>query len=248
MTPEQTLIPVDMDQEDVALRFQKYALVSAAVVDTSGRLVGMITVDDVVHIIQEEASEDVLLLSGVGDEGDINEPVIESYRSRVRWLVANLMTALVAASVIRAFEHSIERLAVLAVLMPIVAGVGGNAGTQTLAVTVRALATNQLTGSNRWRQVGREIRVAILNGITIAILIGIGVALVLGSPQLGGVIAAAMLFNIIFAGLAGVLVPLTLERFGTDPAVASSVFVTMITDSMGFLLFLGLATAIGVAG
>jgi magnesium transporter len=248
MTAEQTLIPVDMDQEDVALRFQKYALVSAAVVDTSGRLVGMITVDDVVHIIQEEASEDVLLLSGVGDEGDINEPVIESYRSRVRWLVANLMTALVAASVIRAFEHSIERLAVLAVLMPIVAGVGGNAGTQTLAVTVRAIATNQLTGSNRWRQVGREIRVAILNGITIAILIGIGVALVLGSTQLGGVIAAAMLFNIIFAGLAGVLVPLTLERFGTDPAVASSVFVTMITDSMGFLLFLGLATAIGVAG
>ncbi len=246
MIPEQTLIPVDMDQEDVALRFQKYALVSAAVVDTSGRLVGMITVDDIVHIIQEEASEDVLLLSGVGDEGDINEPVIESYKSRVRWLVANLMTALVAASVIRAFEHSIERLAVLAVLMPIVAGVGGNAGTQTLAVTVRAIATNQLTGSNRWRQVGREIRVAMLNGFTIAILIGIGVALVLGSPQLGGVIAAAMLFNIIFAGLAGVLVPLTLERFGTDPAVASSVFVTMITDSMGFLLFLGLATAVGV--
>ena len=248
MAAEQTLIPVDMDQEDVALRFQKYALVSAAVVDTSGRLVGMITVDDIVHIIQEEASEDVLLLSGVGDEGDINEPVIESYKSRVRWLVANLITALVAASVIRAFEHSIERLAVLAVLMPIVAGVGGNAGTQTLAVTVRAIATNQLTGSNRWRQVGREIRVAMLNGITIAILIGIGVALVLNSPQLGGVIAAAMLFNIIFAGLAGVLVPLTLERFGTDPAVASSVFVTMITDSMGFLLFLGLATAIGVAG
>jgi len=248
MAAEQTLIPVDMDQEDVALRFQKYALVSAAVVDTSGRLVGMITVDDIVHIIQEEASEDVLLLSGVGDEGDINEPVIESYKSRVRWLIANLMTALVAASVIRAFEHSIERLAVLAVLMPIVAGVGGNAGTQTLAVTVRAIATNQLTGSNRWRQVGREIRVAVLNGITIAILIGIGVALVLNSPQLGGVIAAAMLFNIIFAGLAGVLVPLTLERFGTDPAVASSVFVTMITDSMGFLLFLGLATAIGVAG
>ena len=248
MAAEQTLIPVDMDQEDVALRFQKYALVSAAVVDTSGRLVGMITVDDIVHIIQEEASEDVLLLSGVGDEGDINEPVIESYKSRVRWLVANLMTALVAASVIRAFEHSIERLAVLAVLMPIVAGVGGNAGTQTLAVTVRAIATNQLTGSNRWRQVGREIRVAMLNGITIAILIGIGVALVLNSPQLGGVIAAAMLFNIIFAGLAGVLVPLTLERFGTDPAVASSVFVTMITDSMGFLLFLGLATAVGVVG
>jgi magnesium transporter len=245
MLEDQTLIPVDMDQEEVALRFQKYALISAAVVDGSGRLVGMITVDDIVHIIQEEAGEDVLLLSGAG-EGDINEPLLETYRGRVRWLAANLMTALVAATVIRFFEHSIERLAILAVLMPIVAGVGGNAGTQTLAVTVRAIATNQLTGSNRWRAVGRELRVALLNGLTIAFLIGTGVALVLGSVSLGGVIAAAMLFNIIVAGLAGVLVPLTLERYGADPAVASSVFVTMITDSIGFLAFLGLATAVGL--
>jgi magnesium transporter len=245
MISEQTLIPVDMDQEDVALRFQKYALVSAAVVDPEGRLVGMITVDDVVHIIQEEASEDALLLSGVG-EGDINEPVADSYRARVRWLVANLLTALVAASVIRQFEDQIARLAILAVLMPIVAGVGGNAGTQTLAVTVRAIATNQLTGSNRWRAVGREIRVAVLNGLTIAVLIGVGVSLVLSSPSLGAVIAAAMLINIIVAGFAGVIVPLTLERFGADPAVASSVFVTMITDSMGFLAFLGLATGFGL--
>jgi len=245
MQREQTLIQVDMDQEDVALRFQKYALVSAAVVDGEGRLVGMITVDDVVHIIQEEAGEDVLLLSGAGD-GDINEPVSETYLARVRWLIANLLTALVAAAVIRQFEDSIERLAILAVLMPIVAGVGGNAGTQTLAVTVRAIATNQLTGSNRWRAVGRELRVAILNGLTIAVLIGVGVSLVLGSTSLGLVIAAAMLVNIIVAGLAGVLVPLTLERSGADPAVASSVFVTMVTDSMGFLLFLGLATAVGL--
>jgi magnesium transporter len=246
MVEDQTLIPVDMDQEDVALRFQKYALVSAAVVDGSGRLVGMITVDDIVHIIQEEAGEDVLLLAGAGDEGDINEPILDTYRGRVRWLAANLMTALVAATVIRFFEHSIERLAILAVLMPIVAGVGGNAGTQTLAVTVRAIATNQLTGSNRWRAVSRELRVALLNGLTIAVLIGAGVALVLGSPSLGGVIAAAMLFNIVIAGMAGVLVPLTLERYGADPAVASSIFVTMVTDSMGFLAFLGLATAVGV--
>ena len=245
MVEDQTLIPVDMDQEEVALRFQKYALISAAVVDGSGRLVGMITVDDIVHIIQEEAGEDVLLLSGAG-EGDINEPLLETYRGRVRWLAANLMTALVAATVIRFFEHSIERLAILAVLMPIVAGVGGNAGTQTLAVTVRAIATNQLTGSNRWRAVGRELRVALLNGLTIALLIGVGVAVVLGSPSLGGVIAAAMLFNILVAGLAGVLVPLTLERYGADPAVASSVFVTMVTDSIGFLSFLGLATAVGL--
>jgi magnesium transporter len=156
------------------------------------------------------------------------------------------MTALVAATVIRFFEHSIERLAILAVLMPIVAGVGGNAGTQTLAVTVRAIATNQLTGSNRWRAVGREMRVALLNGLTIAVLIGTGVAIFLGSPSLGGVIAAAMLFNIFIAGLAGVMVPLALERAGADPAVASSIFVTMITDSIGFLAFLGLATAVGV--
>jgi magnesium transporter len=206
----------------------------------------MITVDDVVHIIQEEAGEDVLLLSGVGDEGDINEPVGESYRSRVRWLVANLVTALVGASVIRYFEGAIERLAVLAVLMPIVAGVGGNAGTQTLAVTVRAIATNQLTGSNRWRAVAREIQVAMLNGVTVAVLVGAGVALVLGSTALGAVIAAAMLINIIIAGFAGVLVPLALERAGTDPAVASSVFVTMVTDSMGFFAVLGLATVTGL--
>ncbi|MFL6767781.1 MAG: magnesium transporter [Sphingomicrobium sp.] len=245
MARKQTLIPVDLDQEEVALKFQKYALISAAVVDSSGRLVGMITVDDIVHIIQEEAGEDALLLSGAGD-GDINEPIVDTYKERVRWLAANLMTALVASTVIRFFEHSIERLAILAVLMPIVAGVGGNAGTQTLAVTVRAIATNQLTGSNRWRAVGRELRVALLNGLTIAVLIGVGVALVLGSWPLGGVIAAAMLFNILVAGLAGVLVPLTLERAGTDPAVASSIFVTMVTDSVGFLAFLGLATAVGL--
>jgi magnesium transporter len=246
MLREQSLIPVDMDQEDVALRFQKYALVSAAVIDNSGRLVGMITVDDVVHIIQEEAGEDVLLLSGVSDEGDINEPVIDSYKARVRWLGANLLTALVGASIIRAFEGSIERLAVLAVLMPIVAGVGGNAGTQTLAVTVRALATNQLTGSNRWRAVAREIRVALLNGTTIACLIGIGVGLVLGSAPLGAVIAAAMLTNIIVAGIAGSLVPVVLDRAGADPAVASSIFVTMVTDSMGFFSVLALATWSGL--
>ena len=247
MARKQTLIPVDMDQEEVSLRFQKYALISAAVVDSSGRLVGMITVDDIVHIIQEEAGEDALFLSGAGD-GDINEPIVDTYKERVRWLAANLMTALVASSVIRFYEHSIERLAVLAVLMPIVAGVGGNAGTQTLAVTVRAIATNQLTGSNSWRAVFREIRVALMNGLTIAVLIGIAVTLILGSPQLGGVIAAAMLTNIVIAGLAGVLVPLALERAGADPAVASSVFVTMVTDSMGFLVFLGFATAAGLVG
>ncbi|HEX8485193.1 magnesium transporter [Sphingomonas sp.] len=245
MKREQTLIPVDMDQEEVALRFQKYALISAAVVDGGGRLVGMVTVDDIVHIIQEEAGQDALLLSGAG-EGDINEPIRESYVARVRWLIANLFTALLASSIIAAFEGTIARMVALATLMPIVAGVGGNAGTQTMAVTVRALATNQLTQSNTMRAIGREMRVAVLNGLTIAVIIGVGVALVFGNVQLGGVIAAAMLTNIVIAGLAGVLVPLTLERFGADPAVASSVFVTMTTDSMGFLAFLGLATAWGL--
>jgi magnesium transporter len=247
MKREQTLIPVDMDQEEVALRFQKYALISAAVVDESGRLVGMVTVDDIVHIIQEEASEDVLLLAGVG-EGDINEPVYDSYKSRVGWLIANLGTALVAATIIGLFQDTISRMVALAALMPIVAGVGGNAGTQTLAVTVRALATNQLTKSNTWRAISREMRVAVLNGVTVAVLIGLGVSLVFQNPLLGAVIAAAMMTNIFIAGLAGVMLPLALDRAGADPAVASSVFVTMVTDSMGFLAFLGLASASGVVG
>ncbi len=247
MAREQTLIPVDMDQEEVALRFQKYALISAAVVDSSGRLVGMITVDDVVHIIQEEAGEDALLLSGAG-EGDINEPIVDSYKARVRWLIANLFTALLASFIISQFETTIQRMVALATLMPIVAGVGGNAGTQTLAVTVRALATNQLTQSNTARAILREIRVALLNGVTVAVVIGLGVAAVFGNPLLGGVIAAAMMTNILVAGLAGVLVPVTLDRFNADPAVASSVFVTMTTDSIGFLAFLGLATASGLVG
>jgi magnesium transporter len=245
MQREQTLIPVDMDQEEVALRFQKYALISAAVVDASGRLVGMITVDDIVHIIQEEASEDALLLSGAG-EGDINEPVVDSYKSRVRWLLANLITALLAATIISLFQDTIAQMVTLAALMPIVAGVGGNAGTQTLAVTVRALATNELTQSNTMRAIVREIRVAVLNGITVAIVIGIGVSLFFANPMLGAVIATAMLVNIVIAGLAGVLVPLGLDRAGADPAVASSVFVTMVTDSMGFFVFLGLASASGL--
>jgi magnesium transporter len=247
MKREQTLIPVDMDQEEVALRFQKYALISAAVTDNDGRLVGMITVDDIVHVIQQEAGEDILKLSGAG-EGDINQPIFESYKGRVRWLVANLLTALVASSIIAAFEATIAQMVALATLMPIVAGVGGNAGTQTMAVAVRAIATNQLTDSNTWRTISREIRIAMMNGATIAAIIGIGVTLVFSNGQLGLVIAAAMMTNIIVAGLAGVLVPVLLDRLDQDPAVASSVFVTMTTDSMGFLAFLGLATISGLAG
>jgi len=240
MAREQTLIPVDMDQEDVALRFQKYALVSAAVTDDSGRLVGMITVDDVVHIIQEEAGEDVLLLSGAG-EGDINEPVAMTVRRRLFWLVINLGTAIIAASVVSLFQGEIGKYAVLAVLMPIVAGMGGNAGTQTLAVAVRALATNQLTESNTVRAFGRELTIALANGLSLGVLIGVGVGLIFHNPALGAVIAAAMVINNLAAGLGGILVPVTLDRFRVDPAVSSAVFVTTITDVTGFFSFLGLA-------
>lgn len=241
MKREQTLIPVDMDQEEVALRFQKYALISAAVVDGSGRLVGMITVDDVVHIISEEAGEDILRLSGAG-EGDINEPILMTVRARLTWLVVNLGTAMLAASVVGLFEGTIERFAMLAALMGIVSGMGGNAGTQTLAVVVRALATNQLTSSNTARMIGREFRIAATNGATLGTLIGIGSYVIYGRMDLSLVFGAAILTNNLVAGLAGVLVPITLERNNVDPAVSSAVFVTMMTDSLGFFSFLGLAT------
>ncbi|GGC25069.1 magnesium transporter MgtE [Novosphingobium marinum] len=246
MTRDQTLIPVMMDQEEVALRFQKYALISAAVVDESGRLVGQMTVDDIVHIVQAEAGEDVLLLSGAG-EGDINEPIRDAYSSRVRWLVANLGTALIASLIIAMFGAAIEQLVALAILMPIVASIGGNAGTQTMAVSVRAIAMNQLTRSNTRRILWRETRVAVLNGATVAVLIGLATAAIF-SPMLGAVIALAVIINILTAGLAGVVVPVLFERLGQDPAVASSVFVTMITDSMGFFAFLGLAVVSGLVG
>ena len=254
MKRDQTLIPVGMDQEEVALRFQKYALISAAVVDESGRLVGQITVDDVVHIIQEEAGEDVMLLSGAG-EGDINEPIREAYGSRVRWLAANLLTASVSASIIYFFGGAIEQLVALAALSPVVASIGGNAGTQTMAVTVRAIATNQLTRSNTRRILWREMRVALLNGATIALLIGLATALIFSAllgpllaAKLGLVIGAAMVINIVTAGFAGVAIPVMLDRMDQDPAVASSVFVTMITDSMGYFVFLALAVAAGLVG
>ena len=247
MAREQTLIPVDMDQEDVALRFQKYALVSAAVTDDSGRLVGMITVDDVVHIISEEAGEDVLLLAGAG-EGDINEPIRLTARTRLMWLLVNLPTAMLAASVVHLFDAQIAKFAVLAVLMPIVAGMGGNAGTQTLAVAVRALATNQLTESNTIRAFTRELMIALANGLSLGALIGIGVGIIFHNPLLGAVMAAAMVINNLVAGLAGVMVPITLDRLRIDPAVSSAVFVTMMTDVMGFFSFLGLATLWGLHG
>jgi magnesium transporter len=247
MKRNQTLIPVELDQEEVALRFQKYALISAAVVDDAGRLVGVITADDIVHIIQEESGEDTLLLAGAGD-GDINEPIADSYKARVRWLIANLATATVGSSIIWFFGGAIETMVALAILMPMVASLGGNAGTQTLAVTVRALATNQLTQSNTMRAIWREMRVALLIGATVAVVAGTLTGLIFANWLLAAVIGAAILFNILLAGLSGVAIPILLDRLDQDPAVSSSIFVTMITDSMGFLIFLGLAVFSGLVG
>ena len=240
MVREQTLIPVDLDQEDVALRFQKYALVSAAVTDDSGRLVGMITVDDVVHIIQQEAGEDITLLSGAG-EGDINEPIRMTVRTRVLWLIINLGATIFSASVVGLFQGEIRAYAILAALMPMVSAIGGNAGTQTLAVVVRALATNQLTSANTGWMLLREFRIAIANGIALGVVGALGSFIVLHNPQLSAVFGMALVINSLVAGLVGVLVPVTLDKAKIDPAVSSAVFVTTITDVMGFFSFLGLA-------
>jgi len=245
MQREQTLIPVDMDQEEVALRFQKYALISAAVVDSTGRLVGMITVDDIVHIIAEEAGEDTLLLSGAGD-GDINEPLPRTIRTRMWWLMVNLGTAILAAAVIAAFSGTIEKLVALSALMTIVSGMGGNAATQTMAVTVRALATNQLTASNTWRMILREWWIALANGIGLGVLMAIGCQLYYHDSGLSLILVAAMVINSLNAGLSGVLIPIGLDRLRIDPAITSTIFVTTMTDCMGFFALLGLATLFGV--
>ncbi len=246
MQRDQTLIPADEDQEEVALQFQKYALISAAVVDGDGRLVGVITVDDIVHIIQEEAGEDVLRLSGAGD-GDINEPIAQTIKVRMGWLLVNLFTAMLASSVVALFEGTISRLVTLAVLMPIVAGMGGNAGTQTMAVTVRALATNQLTSSNTGRMIRRELLIALANGVGLGALMAVVCQFVYHDEALSLVLFAAMLINNVNAGLSGIVIPVTLEKLGVDPAVTSTVFVTTMTDVIGFFSFLGLAAAFNLA-
>ena len=240
MAREQTLIPVDLDQEDVALRFQKYALVSAAVTDDSGRLVGMITVDDVVHIIQEEAGEDVLRLSQAGD-GDINEPLRFTIRSRMWWLFINLGTEILSVLVIGLFQDLIAKLVVLAMLMPVITGMGGNAATQTMAVTVRALATGQLTSSNTWRMIMREWWIATANGWGLGLVMLVGIQLYYHDWGLSLVTLLAMILNSVNAGLSGVLIPIGLNKLKIDPAVVSTIFVTTMTDTLGFFFFLGLA-------
>lgn len=241
MEEEQTVFAVTDPQEDVAYKFEQYNLVSAAVVDADNRLVGMLTVDDVVDIIQEEAEEDILHLGGVGGEEAISDTVWQTTRSRFLWLLFNLATAVLASWVISWFDATIEQMVALAVLMPIVASMGGNAGTQTMTVAVRALATRHLGPVNALKVTLRESAVGLINGLFFALIMGLFAWWWFGSDGLGLVIAAAMVINLLAAALAGILVPLALDSIDVDPAIASGVFVTTVTDVVGFFAFLGLA-------
>jgi len=233
-------VPVEADQEAVACQFERYDLTSAPVIDGGGRLVGVITADDVVEVVQEEASEDILRLGGVAGES-VADSVLQTTRLRFTWLLANLVTAILASIVISLFEATIEQMVALAVLMPIVASMGGNAGTQTMTVAVRALATQNLSRVNAVRVIVRESAVGLLNGLLFAVIMAAIAFYWFGSGQLGLVIGVAMVVNLFAAALAGILIPLGLEALDLDPAVASGVFVTTVTDVVGFFAFLGLA-------
>ncbi|MDC7683920.1 magnesium transporter [Asticcacaulis sp. BYS171W] len=239
-----TEIEVGMDQEEIAYIFEKYHLISAPVVDAGGRLVGQITVDDIVNIIQEENREDILALAGVSDDEGRDSTVFDVVRSRLPWLCVNLLTAFMASSLISVFSGEIEKLVALAVLMPMVASIGGNSGTQALTVSVRALSSRELTTANALRTVWRELRVGWFNGAVIAAILGVVAGVVFSSPMLGITIALAVMINLTAAALAGTLVPLTLSKLDRDPAAASPIFVTMVTDCVGFFSFLGLAAII----
>ncbi len=240
MYPDYKGFRVDQSQEDVAHAFNKYHLISAPVTDADGRLAGVITIDDAMDVLEDEAEEDMRLLAGVGDE-ELSDGVAEIARGRFIWLTVNLGTAILASAVISLFTDTIEAIVALAVLMPIVASMGGNAGTQTLTVAVRALATRNLTSSNVGRIVLREGLVGLINGLGFALMIGVIAGLFYGSTTLGLVIAIAMVGNMVVAAFAGVLIPIGLEKVGADPALASGTFVTTITDVFGFFAFLGLA-------
>ena len=237
------VIPVAQDEGDVAYAFNQYHLISAPVVDEDDRLVGVITIDDAMVVLDEEHEEDIMRLAGVG-EGGLNDNIIDTTKQRFPWLAVNLVTAILASLVIAQFEDTISQFVALAVLMPIVASMGGNAGTQSLTVAVRAIATKDLTGSNVWRVIRREVLVGLVNGMIFAVAMGIIGTLWFGGPAIGYVIAAAMVINLVVAGLAGTVIPVLLERFGIDPALASGAFVTTVTDVVGFLAFLGLAAAV----
>ena len=234
-------IPVDMDQEEAAAIMQQYDLLSAAVVDENERMVGVLTIDDVIDVIQEEAEEDILRLGGVGDE-ELSDNVFETAKSRWPWLFVNTGTALIASTVIGLFDATISQMVALAVLMPIVASMGGNAGTQTMTVTVRALATKDLDIYNAARVIRREALIGLSNGLIFALVVGVVATFWFGDHNLGIVIGMALIVNLMAAAMAGILIPLVLQKAGADPALASSVFVTMVTDVVGFFSFLGFAT------
>ena len=230
----------EMDRELVAYQFERFDLVSAPVIDEVGKLIGVITADDIVEVLKDEAGEDIKLLGGVGDE-DITDNVIQASKGRFSWLFINLITAILASMVIGLFDGTIEEMVALAILMPIVASMGGNAGTQTLTIAVRSLSTRDLIPLNYKRIINREILVSFLNGVLFALILGILSAFWFGNFALGGVLAIAMVLNMVVAGFAGIIIPLILNKLGIDPALASSVFVTTVTDVVGFFSFLGLA-------
>ncbi|WOC14692.1 magnesium transporter [Pseudochrobactrum sp. MP213Fo] len=234
-------IPATMDQEEAAQIFEQYNLLSTAVLDENERLVGVLTIDDVVDVIQEEAEEDIMRLGGVGDE-ELSDSFMTIAKSRSPWLFVNLFTAFLSASVIGFFDGTIEQMVALAVLMPIVASMGGNAATQTMTVTVRAIATRNIDIHNAARVIRREAAIGLLNGLMFAIMIGAVAGYWFDNSQLGGIIGTAMIINMLAAALGGILIPLCLHRLGADPAIASAVFVTTVTDVIGFFAFLGLAT------
>ena len=238
-----TEIPVDMDQEEVAYIFDKYHLVSAPVIDKGGRLVGQITVDDIVGVIQEEAEEDILALAQVSDAGR-DAGLFDIVKTRLPWLITNLATEALAVTSINFFQDELKKVIALAVLMPIVSAVGGNAGTQTLAVAVRALSSRELNSANARRIIGREILVAILNGAAVALVMGTATFAIYHDPRLALTVGLALIANIFTAGLAGILAPLLLERLGRDPAVSSPILVTFLTDFMGFFAVLAIAALI----
>jgi magnesium transporter len=242
MEPERHVVRATDDQEEVARRFERYNLVAAPVVDAADRMVGVMTFDDIVDVIEQEAEEDIKALGGVKGEEELSDSVWTIAKSRFNWLLVNLATAFLASSVLGLFEGELQKMVALAVLAPIVASQGGNAATQTMTVAVRALATRDLSDANAWRVITRELMVGLVNGLAFAVITGVIAYAWFKVPGLGFVIALAMVCNLIAAAMAGILIPLAIERFRFDPAVASGVFVTTVTDVVGFFSFLGIAT------
>lgn len=240
MTDNFRMFSVDQDIEEVAYAFNQYHMVSAPVVDREGRLAGVITIDDAMDVLEDEVEEDMNRLAGLGDE-DLTDKVWQITKARFPWLAVNLATSILASFVIAQFTDVIEAIVALAVLLPIVASMGGNAATQTLTVAVRAIATHDLTSANAMRIVARETLVGLANGVVFAVIIGLVGLAWFGDPMLGVVLGLAMIANLLVAGVAGIMVPITLDKMGADPALASGAFVTTVTDIVGFFAFLGLA-------